>query len=66
MINYYFFQFIKKNGPDRTGPWTVPSCLVGVRPLGANGGTGSIFSNLNRLGPAHMNRAGRGPWTAQV
>jgi hypothetical protein len=29
MINYYFFQFIKKKiGPDRTGPdrgpWTVP------------------------------------------
>jgi hypothetical protein len=54
MINYYFFQFIKKNfGPDRGS-----SRPVGVRPPGANGGTGSVFSNFNRLGP---NRMDRGP-----
>jgi hypothetical protein len=34
---------------------------VGVRPPGANGGTGSVFSNLDRLGPARVDRAG--PWT---
>jgi hypothetical protein len=35
---------------------------VGVRPPGANGGTGSIFSHLDRLGP---DRVDRGPWTVQ-
>jgi hypothetical protein len=59
MINYYFFQFIKKNrtGPDRARP--VPS--RGFRPLGANGGTGSDFSNLDRIRPTRVDRAG--PWT---
>jgi hypothetical protein len=61
MINYYFSQFIKKFGPDRTGPWTVPSRPVRVRPPGANDGTGSIFSNLDRLGPVRVDRAGS--WT---
>jgi hypothetical protein len=57
MINYYFSQFIKKTdwtGPNRARP-------MGVRPPGANGGTGSVFSNLDRLGPAHVDRVG--PWT---
>jgi hypothetical protein len=36
---------------------------VGVRPPGANGGTGSVFSNLDRLGPDHLDRAG--PWTVR-
>jgi hypothetical protein len=58
MINYYFFQFIKKNS-DQTGPWTVPSRPVGVRPPGANGGTSSVFSNLDRLG---SDRVDRGPF----
>jgi hypothetical protein len=65
MINYYFFQFIKKNfEPDRTGPWTVSSRPVGVRTPGANSGTGSIFSNLDRLGLDRVDRAG--PWTVRV
>jgi hypothetical protein len=50
MINYYFSQFIKKKS-DWTGPWTVPSRPVEVRHPGANDGTSSIFSNLDRLGP---------------
>jgi hypothetical protein len=55
MINYNFFQFIKKKfGPDRP---------VGVRPPRANGGTGSGFSNLDRLGPDRADRAG--PWTVR-
>jgi hypothetical protein len=55
---------------DRTGP--CPSRPVGVRPPGANGGTDSIFSNLDRVGPVRMDRAGSwtvdrfGPWTARV
>jgi hypothetical protein len=60
MINYYFFQFIKKK--IRTGPWTVTSRPVGVRPPGANCGTGLVFSNLDRLGP---NRVDRRPWTVR-
>jgi hypothetical protein len=68
MINYNFFQFIKKKfGPDRT-----VDRPVGVRPPGANGGTGSGFSNLDRLGPDRADRAGpwtvdrAGPWTVRV
>jgi hypothetical protein len=54
MINYYFFQFIKKKfGPDRG-----PSRPVGVRPPGTNGGTGSVFSNLDQLRPDRVDRAG--------
>jgi hypothetical protein len=34
---------------------------VGVRPPVANGGMNSIFSNLDRLGPDRVDRAG--PWT---
>jgi hypothetical protein len=56
MINYYFSQFIKKIGPDQTEP--CPSRPVGVQPPGANGETGSVFSNLDRLGPARMDRVG--------
>jgi hypothetical protein len=51
MINNYFFQFIKKNRPDRT-----VDRPVGVRPPGANNGTCSIFSNLDRLRPTHVDR----------
>jgi hypothetical protein len=54
-----FFPIYKKNKiSDRTGPWTVSSRPMGVRPPRANGGTGSIFSNLDHLGPD------REPWTA--
>jgi hypothetical protein len=55
MINYYFFQFIKKKriGPD--GP---------VRPPGVNGGTDSVFLNLDHIESDHMDRAG--PWTARI
>jgi hypothetical protein len=58
MINYYFFQFIKKNS-DRT-----VNRLVGVRTPGANNGTGSVFSNLDRLGSGRVDRAR--PWTVRV
>jgi hypothetical protein len=40
---------------DRAGPWTVQ---------GANGETGSVFSNLDRLGLDSLDRAG--PWTVRV
>jgi hypothetical protein len=55
MINYYFFQFIKK---DRTVDRPVR-----VRPPRANDETGSIFSNLDRLGPDRVDRrpSGFGP-----
>jgi hypothetical protein len=54
MINYYFFQFIKKKfGPDRT-----VDRPVGVQLPEANGGTGSVFSNLDRLRPDRVDRAG--------
>jgi hypothetical protein len=36
---------------------------VGVRPPGANGGTGSVFSNLDRFGPDRVDCAG--PWTVR-
>jgi hypothetical protein len=52
MINYYFFQFKKNNnrtGPDRVRP-------VGVRPPGQRWDVFGFFSNLNRLGPARMDR----------
>jgi hypothetical protein len=62
MINYYFFQFIKKKKCVRTGPWTVPS-RGGPAPPGANSGTCSVFSNLDGLGPARVDRAG--PWTVR-
>jgi hypothetical protein len=42
---------------DRTGPCRP----IGVRPPGGNGGTDSIFSSLDRLGPSRLDRAG--PWT---
>jgi hypothetical protein len=48
MINYYFFQFKKKS--DRTVP--VP---WGPAP-GVNGGTGLIFSNLDHLESARVDR----------
>jgi hypothetical protein len=57
MINYYFYHFIKKIRLDRALP-------VGVRPPGANGGTDSVFSNLNRLESARVDRAG--PWIVRV
>jgi hypothetical protein len=56
MINYYFFQFIKKNGPDRTVDRSV-----GVWSPKANGETDSIFSNMDRLEPTYVDRSG--PWT---
>jgi hypothetical protein len=37
---------------------------VGVRPPGANGGTDLVFSNLDRLGPDRVDRAG--PWTVRI
>jgi hypothetical protein len=57
MINYYFSQFIKKKfGPDRG-----PSRFARVRPPWANGGTDSVFSNLDLLGSTRVDRAE--PWT---
>jgi hypothetical protein len=35
-----------------------PVSSRGVRPPRANGGTGSVFLNLDRLGPNHVDRAG--------
>jgi hypothetical protein len=59
MINYYFSQFIKKKfGSDQTVDRPVP-WGSGLR--GANGGTSSIFSNLDRLKSDRVDRAG--PWT---
>jgi hypothetical protein len=59
------FSIYKKKILDRTGPRTGPDRPVGVRPPGANGGTGSVFSNLDRLGPDRLDRLDRGPWTVR-
>jgi hypothetical protein len=50
MINYYFFQFIKKN--------RTVSVLSHGGPAPGGDGTDLVFSNLNRLEPARMDRAG--------
>jgi hypothetical protein len=52
MINYYFFNSLKKT--DWVVDRTIPSCRV--RPPEVNG--------LDRLRPAHVNRAG--PWTVRI
>jgi hypothetical protein len=51
MINYYFFNLLKKT--DR-----IVDRPVGVRLPEANGGTSSVFLNLNRLRPINVDRVG--------
>jgi hypothetical protein len=59
MINYYFFQFIKKNfGPDRTEPWTVP---WGSGPQGPTVGRVRVFRIWTALDRTVRTVRDRGP-----
>jgi hypothetical protein len=59
MINYCFFQFIKKK------IWTGPDRPVGVRPRGPTVGRVRVFRIWTALDRTVRNVRDRGPWTVQ-